>query len=170
MPSALRAPSVPNGLAELADEFRRLDRQRRAGTISVENTERYRALFERLSDVLASGKHHRRVDARQFLRVPVALMLALRRGDERLEVPCQDFGGGGCAIVPDEPFADGDELRLDGARLDGEQHPLSGRALVVWARLDKRITYGLRFVCERAEERVQVDLLFYRVLDRFLRF
>jgi hypothetical protein len=84
-------------------------------------------------------------------------------------VSCHDFGGGGCALSPDEPLADGDELHLDGAILDGETHPLGVRALVVWARLDVRITYGVRFVCDRPEERMQVDLFFYRVLDRFLR-
>lgn len=170
MPHALRTPSVPNGLAELAEEFRRLERLRRKAPLAPDDAERYLALFERLSDALAAGERNRRVDARQFLRVPFRLELGLRHDGQRLVVPCHDFGGGGCAICPDEPLADGDELYLDGASLEGERHPLSGRALVVWARLDARITYGLRFVCERPEERVQVDLIFYRVLDRFLRF
>jgi hypothetical protein len=169
MPHPMRAPSVPMGLAELVDEFRRLDGERRRGSLIAADAERYRALFARLSDALAAGQRHRRVDARQFLRVPFDLELGLRHGGERLHVPCHNFGGGGCAIVPDEPLADGDELWIDGATIEGRPHPLSVRALVAWVRLDARITYGLRFVCDRAAEREAVDRLFYRLLDRFLR-
>src|SRR5262245_9876968 len=94
----LRAPSIPQGLSEVADEFKRLDRRRRAQGLSLGEAERYRALFERLSDILASGERHRRSDSRQHLRIPFRLDLTLRRPHGVVLAACRDFGGGGCAI------------------------------------------------------------------------
>ena len=50
---------------------------------------------------------------------------------------CHDFGGGGCAISVDERFDVDDDVWLDGAEIEGERHPLHGRATVVWTRPPK---------------------------------
>ncbi|HWE29628.1 MAG TPA: PilZ domain-containing protein [Polyangia bacterium] len=166
MTHALRAPSVPLGLSELAEEFRRLDRQRRERGLSLGEAGRYHSLFERLSEVLASGERLRKLDARQFLRVPFRLELTLMRGHGRVAVRCRDFGGGGCAIETGEPLVVGHDVWLDGATVEGESVPLRGRAVVAWADPGG---YGLRFCLDVAEERDHIDRLFYRLLDRFLR-
>src|SRR5512147_1652781 len=148
MPPALRAPSVPLGLSEIAEEFKRLDAERRTRGLSLADAGKYHALFTRLSDVLASGERHRRVDTRQFLRVPFRLTLTVRRANGTLLCGCHDFGGGGCAVGSDEQLSLGDDVWLDGADLEGEQHPLHGRATVVWTRLptaDAPPSYGLKF-------------------------
>jgi PilZ domain len=171
MPSALRAPSVPAGLSEIAEEFKRLDHHRRTRGLSMTEAGRYHALFERLSDTLESGERLRRVDTRQFLRVPFRMTLTIRRAHGTVLAACHDFGGGGCAIASDERFDLDDDLWLDGADTEGEQHPLHGRATVVWARLPSEgepPLYGLRFCIDAPEERDQIDRLLYRVLDRFL--
>lgn len=132
---------------------------------------RYHALFERLSDTLASGERNRRVDTRQFLRVPFAMTLTIRRAEGDREARCLDFGGGGCAIACDERFDIEDDVWLDGADIEGERHPLHGRATIAWLRLPAPGSppqYGLRFCIDAVEERDQIDRLFYRVLDRFL--
>jgi hypothetical protein len=167
MPHALRAPSVPMGLSELAEEFRRLDKERRVRGLSLGDAGRYHSLFERLSDVLASGERHRKLDARQFLRVPFRLDLMLARAHGQVTTRCRDFGGGGCAISCDEPLAVGDDVWLDGAAVEGERQPLRGRAVVAWADT-ATATYGLRFCLDVPDERDQIDRLFYRLLDRFL--
>lgn len=172
MPPALRAPSVPQGLSELAEEFKRLDRHRRISGLSLTEAGRYHTLFERLSDTLASGERNRRVDTRQFLRVPFAMTLTLRRAHGVAFAACHDFGGGGCAISTEEKLELDDDVWLDGADLEGEKHPLRGRATVVWMRLPtggEPSRYGLRFCIDAAEERDQIDRLLYRVLDLFLR-
>jgi hypothetical protein len=172
MPSALRAPSVPQGLSELAEEFKRLDHHRRTRGLSLAEAGRYHALFERLSDTLALGERSRRVDTRQFLRVPFRMTLTIRRAHGESSALCQDFGGGGCAVASDEKFDLDDDVWLDGADIEGERHPLHGRATVVWTRLPtggEPARYGLRFCIDAAEERDQIDLLLYRVLDLFLR-
>ncbi len=171
MPSALRAPAVPVGLSEIAEEFKRLDLHRRTRGLSLSEAGRYHTLFERLSDELAAGARNRRVDTRQFLRVPFRMTLTVRRADGSIGVACEDFGGGGCAVATSERFALDDDIWLDGADLEGVQHPLRGRATVVWTRLPtdgELARYGLRFRMDAPDERDQVDRLFYRVLDRFL--
>jgi hypothetical protein len=171
MPPALRATSIPLGLSEIAEEFKQLDRRRRTCGLSLGEAGRYHALYERLSDVLDSGQRHRRVEARQFLRVPFRMTLTIRRPRGTLLAQCHDFGGGGCAISCDESFDLDDDVWLDGADLEGELHQLHGRASVVWARLavgGEPRGYGLRFCLDAPMERDQIDRLFYRVLDRFL--
>jgi len=185
MPHALRAPSVPPGLSELAEEFRGLDLERRRRGLSLGDASRYHGLFARLSDALTAGERQRRVDGRQFLRVPFHFDLVLARGQARIAARCHDFSGGGCAIACAEPLARGDELWLDGAILasgardrsywidagDGERHELRGRTTVVWTRPQgdgQPARVGLRFAFDLPAERDRVDRLFYRVLDRFL--
>lgn len=166
MSHALRAPSVSQGLSELAEEFRRLDRERRGRGLSLADATRYRSLFERMSDLLASGERHRRAEVRQFLRIPFHCELLLLRAHGRVAVRCRDFGGGGCAIrADDERLALGDDLWLDGVVIEGAVEPLRGRARVVWSQDGH---YGLRFGLDTADERDQIDRLFYRLLDRFL--
>jgi hypothetical protein len=172
MPSALRAAPVPQGLSELAEEFKRLDRHRRTRGLSMSEAGRYHTLFERLSDTLANGERNRRVDTRQFLRVPFRMTLTMRRAHGLAHAICHDFGGGGCAVSTDEKLELDGDVWLDGADLEGEQHPLHGRATVVWARLptsDEPARYGLRFRIDAAEERDQIDRVLYRLLDLFLR-
>jgi hypothetical protein len=171
MPSAVGAPSVPPGLSEIAAEFKQLDAQRRTSGLSLGDAGRYHALFERLSEALESGERQRRVDKRQFLRVPFRMTLTLRRAHGTAFAACHDFGGGGCAMTCDERFSLDDDVWLDGADLEGERHPLHGRATVVWVRVSApgaRPSYGLRFCIDAPEERDQIDRLFYRVLGRFL--
>lgn len=171
MPHALRAPAVQPGLSEIAEEFKRLDQKRRAGGLSLGEAGHYHALFSRLSDELASGQRHRKVDTRQFLRVPVRLTIDLRRGRGVVHAECHEFGGGGCAIACHERLDLDDDVWLDGADLEGERHELRGRATVVWTRLAAAgapTIYGVRFRCDVPAERDQIDRLFYRVLDRFL--
>jgi hypothetical protein len=171
MPTVLRAPAISPGLSEIAEEFKELDRARRTRGLSLGDAGRYHALFERLSDAIAFSERHRRVDARQFLRVPFCLTLTIRRAHDQVLVGCHDFGGGGCAIISDQPFALDDDVWLDGADLEGVRHPLHGRATVVWNRMPtggEPARYGLRFCIDAPEERDQIDRLFYRVLDRFL--
>ncbi|HXU73337.1 MAG TPA: PilZ domain-containing protein [Polyangia bacterium] len=173
MSPALRAPSIPQGLSELADEFKRLDHDRRTRGLSPNEAGRYHTLFERLSDTLAQGERNRRVDTRQFLRVPFHMTLTIRRADGTHAAACHDFGGGGCAIATpgDLRFELDDDVWLDGAEIEGETHPLHGRATIVWTRLPtggEPARYGLKFCIDADEERDQIDRLFYRVLDRFL--
>ena len=168
---ALRAPSVPQGLSEIADEFKRLDHHRRTRGLSLTEAGRYHSLFERLSDTLALGERNRRVDTRQFLRVPFAMTLTIRRADGTRDAACHDFGGGGCAISSSENFDLDDDVWLDGAAIEGERYALHGRATIAWLRLPtggEPARYGLRFCIDASEERDQIDRLFYRVLDRFL--
>jgi hypothetical protein len=171
MPPALRAPSVPLGLSEIAAEFKRLDSERRTSGLSLGDAGRYHALFARLSDTLESGERHRRVDTRQFLRVPFLMTVIIRRPNGTLPVVCHDFGGGGCAISSDERLEPDSDVWLDGAEVEGERYPLHGRSTVVWTRPaaeGEPPGYGLRFCLDSNEERDQIDRLFYRVLDRFL--
>jgi hypothetical protein len=171
MPNALRAPSTPVGLSQIAEEFRQLDQQRRRGGLSLSDAGRYHALFERLSDALASIERNRRADARQFLRVSFRMQLVLRRAHGIALADCHDFGGGGCAISTGETLQLDDDVWLDGAVVDGERHPLHGRAVVVWAKLasaGRPPGYGLRFAIDQPSERDQIDRLLYRVLDHFL--
>jgi Tfp pilus assembly protein PilZ len=171
MPPAVRAQAAPPGLSEIAEEFKRLDRQRRSRGLSLTEAGRYHALFERLSDTLEAGARHRRVDTRQFLRVPFRMTLTIRRAHGLVMATCHDFGGGGCAIATDEKFELDDDVWLDGAEIEGERHPLHGRATVVWTRptaAGASPRYGLRFCIDAGEERDQIDRLLYRVLDRFL--
>jgi Tfp pilus assembly protein PilZ len=172
MPRAQSTPSVPPGLSELAEEFRRLDRERRRCGLSLGDAGRYHALFARLSDALALGERHRRVDGRRFLRIPFALELVVVRGNGRFPARCHDFGGGGCAIELAERLRPGDDVWLDGALLVDERHAVRGRATVVWVRPAAapggQPTYGLRFCHDVPAERDQIERLFYRVLDHFL--
>ncbi|MCU1278460.1 MAG: hypothetical protein JWM53_2006 [bacterium] len=171
MPPVLRAQSVPQGLSEIAEEFKRLDQQRRTRGLSLTEAGRYHGLCERLSDALESGARHRRVDTRQFLRVPFPMTLTIRRAHGIVSAICHDFGGGGCAISSDERFNLDDDVWLDGANVEGQAHPLHGRASVVWTRLPtggEPSRYGLRFCIDADEERDQIDRLLYRVLDHFL--
>ncbi len=171
MPHALRTPSVPLGLSELAEEFRRFDLQRRARGLSLGDASRYHGLFSRLSDALAAGERKRRAEPRQCLRVPFHFDIVLMHNGGRIAVRCHDFGGGGCSIACAEPLARGDEVWLDGGLLPDERYELRGRAVVVWTRPGsdgEPARLGLRFTFDAPAERDQVDRLFYRVLDRFL--
>jgi hypothetical protein len=168
-PTYVTPPRV--GLSDIAEEFRELDALRRHHGLSMSEAERYHTLFARLSDAPASSERHRRVDARQFLRVQFDMALVLRTADGQALAPCQDFGGGGCAISSSELFHLNDDVWLDGAVIEGIRHPLHGRAVVVWARLRTASTpqgYGLRFAIDSREMRDQVDRVMYRVLDAFL--
>jgi len=172
MPPALRAPSVPQGLSELAEEFKRLDRHRQTRGLSLAEAGRYHALFERLSDTLAHGERNRRVDTRQFLRVPFRMTLTMRRAHGLAFASCHDFGGGGCSVSTEEKLDLDDDVWLDGVDLEGDKYPLHGRATVVWTRLPtggEPARYGLRFRIDSTEERDQIDRLLYRLLDRFLK-
>ena len=163
--------SARMGLSDIAEEFRELDAVRRHQGLSMTEAERYHSLFARLSDALASCERHRRVDARQFLRVQFDMALILRTGGGDVFAGCQDFGGGGCAVTSSEVFHLNDDVWLDGAVIEGARHPLHGRAVVVWARLPTIMTpqsYGLRFAIDSREMRDQVDRVMYRVLDAFL--
>jgi hypothetical protein len=134
--------------------------------------DRYHALFSRLSDALASGQRRRRADARQFLRISFPMQISLSRAHGSVTADCHDFGGGGCAITTDELLTLDDDVWLDGAIIAGARHPLEGRAVVVWMRLatgERHPSYGLRFTLDQASERDQIDRVFYRVLDHFLR-
>lgn len=171
MPDATRA-SAPTGLTEIAEEFRRLDGRRRAQGLSLGEAERYAALFERLSDVLAAGERHRKVDERQFLRVRFDVQLSLRTAAGERRVRCVDFGGGGCSIESDEACRMGDDLWIDGVVIEGERFPLHGRSVVVWERLPGGGStghgYGLRFAIDSPMMRDQIDRVLYRVLGLFL--
>ena len=159
------------GLSDIAEEFRELDSLRRHQGLSMTEAERYHSLFARLSDALASCERHRRVDARQFLRVQFDMALVLRTSHGEEFAACQDFGGGGCAVATSEVFHLNDDVWLDGAVIEGVRHPLHGRSVVVWARLPTVTTpqgYGLRFAIDSREMRDQVDRVMYRVLDAFL--
>jgi hypothetical protein len=158
-------------LSEIAEQFKRLDQDRRTRGLSPTEAGEYHALFERLSDTLALGERSRRVDGRQFLRVPFRMTLTIRRAHGLVAAACHDFGGGGCSMASDERFLLDDDVWLDGADIEGQAHPLHGRALVVWTRpppAGEPARYGLRFCIDAPEERDQIDRLFYRVLDRFL--
>ncbi|HEY2743313.1 MAG TPA: PilZ domain-containing protein [Polyangia bacterium] len=172
MPSALRASLVPQGLSEIAEEFKLLDQHRRTRGLSLTEAGRYHTLFERLSDTLAHGERNRRVDTRQFLRVPFRMTLTIRRADGMRAAVCHDFGGGGCAVsCAGDRFELDDDVWLDGAEIEGERHPLHGRATIAWTRLPtggEPARYGLKFCIDADEERDQIDRLLYRVLDRFL--
>jgi hypothetical protein len=171
MSTALRAPSAPVGLSQLAEEFRQLDQQRRCGRLALSDSARYHSLFARLSDALASGERHRRADARQFLRVSFPMQLVLQRAKELIAADCHDFGGGGCAISTSEALRVDDDVWLAGAVVEHARHQLRVRAVVVWARPPSETSlpaYGLRFAIDQPSERDQIDRLLYRVLDRFL--
>jgi hypothetical protein len=170
--NALRAPSVPLGLSEIATEFKRLEELRRSSGLSLGDAEVYRTLSARLSDALAAGQKLRRVDERQFLRVPFKMDLLIRRANDAFLVLCHNYGGGGCAIASDHELVIDQLLLLDGALLDGERFPLRLRATVAWTRRPtaegEPTFYGLRFALDSRIERDQIDRLFYRVLDLFL--
>jgi hypothetical protein len=170
MPDSIQ-PHAPTGLSDIAEEFKHLDCVRRQQGLSLSDAERYHVLFSRLSDALASGERHRRVDARQFLRVRFHMELKLRTAAGELTAACLDFGGGGCAIACPAVFHLGDDVWLDGATIEGHVHELRGRAVVAWTRLASVETpqgYGLRFAIDSRDMRDQIDRLLYRVLDRFL--
>jgi hypothetical protein len=159
------------GLSEIADEFKELDDRRRHGGLSLSEAERYRSLFARLSDALASGERHRRVDVRQFLRIRFQMELVLRTPHGDVYAPCQDFGGGGCQVICSESFHLDDDVWIDGVVIEGRKLPLHGRAVIVWARLptvSEPAGYGLRFAIDSAIMRDQIDTVMYRVLDVFL--
>jgi hypothetical protein len=159
------------GLSDIAEEFKELDERRRHNGLSMAEAERYHSLFSRLSDALASNERHRRVDARQFLRVRFKMEIVIRTPAGEVLASCNDFGGGGCAVSCPAMFELGDDLWLDGAILDGVRHPLHGRAVVTWIRLQaagRAQGYGLRFAIDSRPMRDQIDRALYRVLDNFL--
>jgi PilZ domain len=172
MPHLTYQASPRTGLSDIAEEFRELDTLRRHQGLSMTDAERYHALFARLSDALASCERHRRVDARQFLRVQFDMALVLRTPQGEALAACHDFGGGGCAVSASEIFHLNDDVWLDGAVIEGIRHPLHGRAVVAWARLPTSLSpaqgYGLRFAIDSRDMRDQVDRVMYRVLDAFL--
>ena len=159
------------GVSKLAEEFRELERRRRAGRLPAGEVHRYHAMFGRLSDALASGERRRRMDARQFLRVLADLRLVVRTAAGESLARCLDFGGGGCSVAWDGALPRGAELRVDGALLEGHRYPLAVTAEVVWLRpagSDGVPRYGLRFELEGSAAREQIDRVLYRVLDLFL--
>lgn len=172
MPHLIQSQAAARmGLSDIAEEFRELDSVRRHQGLSMSEAERYHSLFARLSDALASCERHRRVDARQFLRVQFDMALILRTSNGEALAACQDFGGGGCAVATSEIFHLNDDVWLDGAVIEGVRHPLHGRAVVVWAKLATLHSpqgYGLRFAIDSRDMRDQVDRVMYRVLDAFL--
>jgi hypothetical protein len=172
MPYAVRAPGPQPGLSEIAEEFKRLDEKRRQHGLSLSEAGRYNSLFSQLSDALASGERHRKVDLRQFLRVKSRMELIIRTKSGEIRATCCDFGGGGCAIESPALFSLGDDVYVDGIVLGGKRHPLKGRTQVVWARLPTSATagqgYGLRFAIETRQMRDEIDRILYRVLDAFL--
>ncbi len=160
------------GLSDIAEEFRALDLVRKHQGLSMTEAERYHSLFARLSDALASCERHRKVDARQFLRVQFEMQLVLRTDRGESYASCQDFGGGGCGVTTPETFHLNDDVWIDGAVIEGMRHALRGRAVVVWARLPTIHApqgYGLRFAIDSREMRDQIDRVMYRVLDAFLK-
>jgi hypothetical protein len=172
MPYAVHAPGPQPSLSDLAEEFKRLDEKRRKEGLSLSEAGRYNSLFSQLSDALASGERHRKVDLRQFLRVKSRMELVIRTRAGEVSAICRDFGGGGCAIESPALFALGDDVYIDGVVLEGKRHALNGRTQVVWARLPVTPTaghgYGLRFVIETRQMRDEIDRILYRVLDAFL--
>jgi Tfp pilus assembly protein PilZ len=171
MPDGIQHHVSGGCLSEIAEEFKLLDGRRRQEGLSLGEAERYHSLFARLSDALASQQRHRRVDARQFLRVKFPMTLKLRTTAGEILADCLDFGGGGLAIACPQRFQLGDDVWLDGATIEGRPYMLRGRAVVAWARAaaeDSPPGYGLRFCIDSRDMRDQVDRLLYRVLDRFL--
>src|SRR3954470_17096321 len=102
--------SARTGLSDIAEEFKSLDSVRKNHGLSMSEAERYHSLFARLSDALASCERHRRVDARQFLRVQFDMALVLRTAGGDAVASCQDFGGGGCAVTTSEVFHLNDDV------------------------------------------------------------
>jgi hypothetical protein len=171
VPESLPRPHKRSGLSEIADEFRQLDEKRRREGLALGDAERYRSLFARLSDALAGGERRRRVDARQFLRVPFPMELKLRCPVGLVAARCTDFGGGGCAIVSPESLVLGEEVKLDGVFLDDSTLPLGCHAVPVWHQLASRGSaqgYGLRFVMATRAHRDEIDRVLYRALGIFL--
>src|SRR5262245_61212994 len=123
------------GLSDVAEEFKNLDGQRRQRGLSMSEAERYNSLFARLSEMLASGEKHRKVDERQFLRVKFPMAIVIRTARGEVNALCEDFGGGGCSIACAEELHLGDDIWLDGAIVNGQRHPLHGRAVVKWTKL-----------------------------------
>lgn len=158
------------GLSQIAEEFRILDARRRIQGLSLREAELYRTLYERLSEILASGERHRKADRRQFLRVPFPMLINLRRADGEVQVICHNFGGGGCSVRWGAEVAEGDDLWLDGVWIGGQHHPLRGRAQVAWINPEgeRGREYGLRFCIDSHEMKDQIDRILYRVLDVFL--
>jgi hypothetical protein len=160
------------GLSDVAEEFRNLDVERRQRGLSMTEAERYNNLFARLSEMLASGEKHRKVDERQFLRVKFPMAIVIRTARGEVNALCEDFGGGGCSIACSEELHLGDDIWLDGAIVNGQRHPLHGRAVVKWTKLPSNGSaahgYGLRFAIDGQHMRDQIDRLLYRVLDIFL--
>src|SRR5258708_4713491 len=112
------SPTRPS-FSKLADEFRMLDMRRRRYGLSLADVGRYQALCSQLSDALATMEKNRRLDARQFLRVPFAIQIVVRRPQGQLAIECHDFGGGGCAIRTTESFKLHEDVWVDGATLGG---------------------------------------------------
>ncbi len=153
-------------LCQVAEEFKQLDLRRRQGALTLGEGERYRSLFERLSEALTASERRRKADERQFLRVKAPMQLVLRSADGVHQAELVDFGGGGCSIADAggryRPRVD---LWVDGVMCDGVAMPLHGRAEVVWARNGNA---GLRFAIDCDQMRDQVDRVLYRVLGLFL--
>jgi hypothetical protein len=169
---------VSPSLSELAEEFKRLDVRRRRQGLSLSDADRYNTLFEQLSEALSACERKRKCDVRQFLRVQADMVLVIRRPEGQMEAKCLDFGGGGCALALSSSSssssssspAEGDDLWLDGAIIDGVRLELHGRGVIVWRRAhdDGTVTAGLRFAIDSSAMRDQIDRVLYRVLDRFL--
>jgi Tfp pilus assembly protein PilZ len=161
------------GLSEVAEEFRHLDGQRKTRGLSMAEAERYHSLYERLSELLVSNERHRKVDARQFLRVKFPMAIVIRTPQGEVNALCHDFGGGGCAVNCSASFKLGDDVWLDGAIVGGQRVPLHGRSVVAWTRLPSNGSsshgFGLRFAIDSPSMRDQIDRLLYRVLDLFLK-
>ncbi len=161
------------GISRIAEEFRQLDIRRRRLGLSLAEVPRYQALCSQLSEALATMERDRKVDARQFLRVPFTINLLVRTPKGPIYIDCHDFGGGGCAVSSKEVFRKGDDLWLDGAILDGNKHLLQGRGQIVWVRgepgVDGATHFGVRFALESTSFKDQIDRVLYRVLEAFLR-
>ena len=158
MPPLLRAPSVPLGISEIAEEFKRLDHARRSRGLSLGEAGRYHALVERLSDALDAGARHRRVDTRQFLRVPFRMTLTLRRRARRHRCDVQRLRRRRLRHHHRGALRPRRRRLARRRRLDGVRHELHGRAQVVWTRLptvEVPAGYGLKFCIDARQERDQ---------------
>ncbi len=160
-------------LADAVAEFRELDQRRTAGPLAPHEEERYQTLFLRLSDELSGNERRRQFEGRRSLRVLCKLEVVLRTSDggERM-AKCANFGGGGCAVRSAELFPMGSTVAIDGVLMTGIRYPLSCSAAIVWARPltgGPNHDYGLQFAVATPEIREQVEHIFYRAVDLFLK-
>lgn len=164
------SPQGQTGLSQIAAEFKILNDRRKAEGLRGKDADRYYALFARLSQALAGGERRRRMDARQFLRVPGGAVLVLCGAEGERTATCRDFGGGGCAVDFDGTLAEGERVQMAALIVGNHRVPLPLRAEVIWNRPNPAGGHllGLRFSIDSPGARDAVDRALYRVLDAFL--